>query len=124
MEGGGTARCCDCTGASARRAMRRTHRSVQGKVCVTLAAHEGENMAALIGLLVGALVGRWWFEEWGTIVGGLVGFIVGALVSSQRERAAFRKPDTTPASVDPATRRIEARLAALEQRLGAIEAAL
>ena len=87
-------------------------------------------MWALLGLLAGALAGNALWHEWGAVFGGLAGFLLGATLAGNRQRAAFRKPDTVaavapvaaPPPVEGAlTRRIgelELRIATLERALG------
>ncbi len=78
-------------------------------------------MPALIGLFAGALLGHWLWPDWGAILGGLAGFFGGALLTAQRQRGAFRKPEsrTQPTARAP----LDARLADLERRVAQLEAA-
>ena len=86
-------------------------------------------MWALLGLLAGALVGHALWREWGAIFGGLAGFLLGAALAGNRQRAAYRKPDTAAvaapgAAVPPADAALHLRLGELEHRVAVLERAL
>ncbi|MEP6656051.1 MAG: DUF2339 domain-containing protein [Betaproteobacteria bacterium] len=86
-------------------------------------------MLALIGLVLGAWLGHFFWTEWGAALGGFAGFFAGALVSSRRQRDAFRKPSPAATTAIPtrapdsaAPQPIDTRLALLERRVAMLEA--
>ncbi len=76
-------------------------------------------MWALIGLLAGALAGQALWHDWGAVIGGLAGFFIGAMLTTNRQRSAFRKPGAVNAlQMVPTVPSMES---ALDIRLARIE---